>query len=185
MRIRQAISGFDMRIVVLAAAVCAALSAQPAFADMRQTTASAVAGEQIRLGSYMHFGAATCEAKSIPRIVLRGKPTKGTLSIAKDMAILRNAHSERGKQCIGSSIPAAIVHYTPFQNSTGTETLVYDVVYPDSCVKCRNAQVQATVTISPPAESQQATPHSPGSSDSLGSMSAPSRTGSAQKAQDM
>lgn len=158
MRIPQAASGFDLRAAALAVAAAAVLSAQPALADTRHRTASAVAGEQIRIGRYIHFMAKTCEAKSIPKIVLRGKPTMGTVSITKGVAPLRKARTERGKRCIGKPLAGAVIQYTPLPNAEGVETVVFDVIFPDYCTRCRNRQVHVAVTINRPAESQMAAP---------------------------
>lgn len=158
MRMREAAKGVGLRVVVLAVAASAVLSARPALAEKRHRIAQAVAGEQIRLGRYVHFKASTCLARSVPKIVLREKPTKGTLSITKSVAPLRKARTERGKRCIGRPLPGATVQYTPFANAEGVETVAYDVIYPESCTRCRNRQVQVSVTINRPAESQMATP---------------------------
>lgn len=153
MRLRQAATGF-----VLAAATAAVLAAPPALAETRHRSTSAVAGEQIPIGRHVHFKAATCEALSIPKIVPRGKPAMGTLAITKAVAPLRKARSERGKRCIGTPVAGAAVQYTPLANAEGVETIVYDVIFPKSCTKCRNFQMQVAVTIHRPAESQMAGP---------------------------
>jgi hypothetical protein len=162
----QAISSLAACGLVLSVVAAPALPAEPASANVRQRTARVVAGERIRLGNYIHFKASTCKAMTIPKVIVRKQPAKGTLSVTKDLAVLRKASSERAKACIGKEMRAAIVEYKSLETATGEEQLVYDVIYPDSCRRCRNRQVQVTISVSPPAESPQAVPRSPDALDS-------------------
>jgi hypothetical protein len=130
-----------------AAGLCFALLAAPALAVERHKSIEAEPGKTVRVSNHIHFKASTCEAISIPQIVIRKKPTKGKLAVVEDVVPLGNSRSERGERCIGKPMRAAIVRYTPFANAKGDDTLAYDVIYPRSCTNCRNYEVSVAVSI--------------------------------------
>jgi hypothetical protein len=132
---------------VLAASLGIALVVEPAFAVERHKSIDAEPGTPVRVANHMHFRVSTCEAISIPKIILRQRPSKGRVTITEGLAPLRSARSERAERCIGIPMMAATVRYTPFANSKGEDTLAYDVIFPPSCTHCRNQEVSVAISI--------------------------------------
>ena len=56
------------------------VSCRPASAVPRHKAVVAKAGALIRVSNHTHFKFSTCQALSIPKVVIRQKPTKGTLN---------------------------------------------------------------------------------------------------------
>jgi hypothetical protein len=132
---------------VFAASLSIALVVQPAFAVERHKSIDAEPGTPVRVANHMHFRVSNCEAISIPKIILRQRPTKGRVTITEGLASLRSARSERAERCIGVPMMAATVRYTPFPDSKGEDTLAYDVIFPTSCTNCRNQEVSVAISI--------------------------------------
>ena len=138
----------DLRITAaIAAALGLALAAGPASAVPRHKAVVAKAGAPIRVGNHTHFKFSTCQALSIPKVVIRQKPTKGTLTVTEGVLPLRNTLSEDGEDCIGVPMRTAIVQYTPSANASGDDRVAYDVIYPSSCTQCRQYEVTASISI--------------------------------------
>lgn len=131
----------------LAASLCLVLVVESAFAVERHKSIDAEPGTPVRVANHMHFRASTCEAISIPKIIIRHRPSKGRVTITEGLAPLRSTRSERGERCIGTPMMAATVRYTPFANSKGEDTLAYDVVFPRSCTSCRNYEISVAISI--------------------------------------
>ena len=131
----------------LASALCVALGAGPALAIAKHRTLLAKPGSLVRVSNHMHFKAATCQAISIPKVIIRRKPAKGTLSVTEGVLPLGGARAEQAAKCIGKPMRAAIVSYIPAAGASGDDALAYDVIFPRSCTNCRNYEITATVSI--------------------------------------
>jgi hypothetical protein len=126
----------------------------PAAALTRQKDVSTPSDTEVHLTNHMHFHFATCQAISVPKIVIQQQPSKGKLTISEGQATLRSSSSERGQHCVGHSMRAAIVHYTPAPNASGEDLVRYLVVYPRSCSNCTNFEFVARITIGIPSAMQ-------------------------------
>jgi hypothetical protein len=138
----------ERRIVALAAtALALALTANPGLAVPRHKSVSVQAGTTARVSNHTYFKSSTCQARAIPKVVIRRKPTKGSLVAKEGELPLRHARTEKGQKCIGKPMRTAIVQYTAGPKSTGEDTLAYDVIFPASCKHCTTYEVTVTVSI--------------------------------------
>jgi hypothetical protein len=126
----------------------------PAAALTRQKDISTPSDTEVLLTNHMHFHSETCQAASVPKIIIQQQPSKGRLTISEGQATLRSSFSERGQHCVGHSMRAAIVHYTPSPNASGEDLVRYLVVYPRSCTRCMNFEFVARITIGIPSTMQ-------------------------------
>ena len=144
----------------LASVLCVGLAADTAFAVAKHRTIQAKPGMLVRVSNHMHFKAGTCQAISIPKVIIRRKPAKGTLSITEGVLPLGGARAEQAAKCIGKPMRAAIVSYIPAAGASGDDALAYDVVFPRSCTNCRNFEVTAAISIGSDAPRPTSTPSS-------------------------
>lgn len=134
-------------IAVAATAISLALTAAPGLAVPRSKSMSVQAGTTVRVSNHTYFKAATCQAKAVPKVVIRKNPSKGTLVTKEGELPLRHARTERGQKCIGKPMRTAIVQYIAAPKATGDDTLAYDVIFPASCKRCTNYEVTVTISI--------------------------------------
>jgi hypothetical protein len=145
-----------MRIVTAAMAVLAILLAvPPASALPRQREIVAQAGTPARVSYYTHFNLSSCEAISMPNIVVRQQPMKGTMLFAEKVLPIQKASGERAQHCIGKPIRSVVVQYIPWANASGDDQVLYDVIYPRTCPLCQRYEVTLKISIvsgpAPPA----------------------------------
>ena len=115
----------------------------------------------MRVSNHIYFKSSTCVAPTTPKVIIRRKPTKGTLVVTQGVLPLRHARTEQGQKCIGRPMRTAIVQYTAPKNATGLDTAQYDVIFPSSCIRCTNYEIAVTITITsdmPPETTKSAPP---------------------------
>jgi hypothetical protein len=134
-------------ILALAVAVALGIAAHPGLAVPRHKTVAVQEGTPTRVANHTYFKSATCEAPSVPKIVVRQKPTKGVLKVTEGVLPLRRARTEQGKKCIGKSMRTAILEFTASPKSSGDDVIAYDVIFPSSCKRCKNFEVTVAVSI--------------------------------------
>jgi len=132
---------------LLALALCATAASNADAALTLQKSVTTAPGTTVRLNSHMHFAFATCQALSVPRIIIEQQPSKGTLSVTEGVAELRTSFSEKGEGCVGRQMRAAVLIYTPFANATGEDTVTYQVRFPHSCNNCTNFEMTVKISI--------------------------------------
>jgi hypothetical protein len=134
-------------IALAATALAVAVMAAPGLAVPRHKSMSVQAGATARVSNHTYFKSSTCQARAVPKVVIRQKPAKGTLVTKEGELPLRHARTEQGQKCIGKPMRTAIVQYTAGAKATGEDTLAYDVIFPASCKRCTNFEVTVTVSI--------------------------------------
>jgi len=131
----------------------------------RHKSIVATAGTAMRVSNHMHFKASTCEAISIPKVIIRQKPGKGTLSVSEGVLPLRHAGSEKAQKCVGTPMRTAIVQYTAYAKASGDDKLAYDVIYPQSCRHCREYKILISVSIDESGQTQTVAAPAPSSEE--------------------
>jgi hypothetical protein len=94
-----------MRYVAAAAATALSLAMTtcPSVAVPRHKSMTVQSGTTTRVANHTYFKASTCQSPTVPKIVVRQKPAKGSLSVKDGVLPLRNARTEKAKACIGNA----------------------------------------------------------------------------------